>query len=57
MTPRSRGWICLASSKPSDAPRIHLADLTFANDLERMLHAVTEARRLALSEGLGSTPS
>jgi len=50
MAPRSRGWVRLASSKPSDAPRIHLAHLTDADDLERMLDAVTEARRLALSE-------
>jgi len=50
MAPRSRGWVRLASSKPSDAPRIHLAHLTDPHDLERMLDAVTEARRLALSE-------
>jgi choline dehydrogenase len=50
MAPRSRGWIRLASNKPSDAPRIHPAHLTDADDLERMLGAVTEARRLALSE-------
>jgi len=50
MAPRSRGWVRLASNKPSDAPRIHLAHLTDADDLERMLDAVTEARRLAHSE-------
>ena len=50
MAPRSSGWVRLASSKPSDAPRIHLAHLADADDLERMLHAVTEARRLALNE-------
>lgn len=50
MAPRSRGWVRLASGNPSDAPRIHLAHLTEADDLERMLDAVTEARRLALSE-------
>ena len=46
-------------SRPSTRPaperdrppaRIHLAHLTDADDLERMLDAVTEARRLALSE-------
>jgi choline dehydrogenase len=50
IAPRSRGWVRLASSDPSDAPRIHPAHLTDADDLERMLDAVTEARRLALSE-------
>ena len=50
MTPRSRGWVRLASSDPSDPPRIHLAHLTDADDLERMVDAVTEARRLAHSE-------
>lgn len=50
MAPRSRGWVRLASNKPSDPPRIHLAHLSDAVDLERMLDAVTEARRIALSE-------
>jgi len=50
MAPRSRGWVRLASNKPSDPPRIHPAHLTDADDLKRMLDAVTEARRLALSE-------
>jgi choline dehydrogenase len=50
LAPRSRGWVRLASSRPTDAPRIHPAHLTEADDLERMLDAVTEARRLALSE-------
>ena len=50
MAPRSRGWVRLASSNPSDAPRIHPAHLTATDDLERMLDAVTEARRLARSE-------
>lgn len=50
MAPRSRGWVRLASGKPSNAPGIHLAYLTDADDLERMLDAVTEAQRLALSE-------
>jgi len=50
MAPRSRGWVRLASSKPNDAPRIHLAHLTDADDVERMLDAVVEARRLVLSE-------
>src|SRR5208283_525409 len=39
---------------PTDAPRIHLAHLTDADDLERMLDAVTEARRLALSEPMAA---
>ncbi len=50
MAPQSRGWVRLASSNPSDLPRIHLAHLTDADDLERMVDAVTEARRLAHSE-------
>lgn len=50
VAPRSRGWVRLASNKPSDPPRIHLAHLTDPDDLERMLDAVTEARRLAHSE-------
>ena len=50
MAPRSRGWVRLASNEPSDPPRIHLAHLTDPDDLERMLDAVTEARRIALSE-------
>jgi choline dehydrogenase len=50
MAPRSRGWVRLASNKPSDPPRIHLAHLSDAIDLERMLDAVTEARRIAVSE-------
>ena len=54
MAPRSRGWVRLASNKPSDAPRIHLAHLTDADDLERMLDAVTEARRLALSKPMAA---
>jgi choline dehydrogenase len=52
--PRSRGWVRLASSNPSDAPRIHPAHLTDADDLESMLDAVTEARRLALSEPMSA---
>ena len=53
MAPRSRGWVRLASSKPDDPPRIHLAHLADPDDLERMLDAVTEARRLARSEVSG----
>jgi choline dehydrogenase len=50
MAPRSRGWVRLASNTPGAAPRIHLGHLVDAGDLERMLDAVTEARRIALSE-------
>ncbi len=50
MAPRSRGWVRLASNDPMDAPRIHPAHLDDASDLERMVDAVSEARRLALSE-------
>jgi choline dehydrogenase len=44
----------LASNKPSDAPRIHLAHLSDAVDLERMVDAVTEARRIARSEAVAA---
>ena len=49
LAPRSRGWVRLASNAPTDPPRIHLAHLTDADDLERMVDAVSEARRLAHS--------
>lgn len=49
MAPRSRGWVRLASSDPTVAPRIHLGHLSDGADLESMLDGVTEARRLALS--------
>ncbi len=54
IAPRSRGWIRLTSSNPNDTPRIHPAHLTDPNDVERMLEAVTEARRLAHSEPLAA---
>lgn len=54
MAPRSRGWVRLTSSHPSDPPRIHLAHLSDADDCERMLDAVTEARRLSLSEPIAA---
>ena len=54
MAPRSRGWVRLASGKPDDPPRIHLAHLTDPDDLERMLDAVVEARRLARSEAVAA---
>jgi choline dehydrogenase len=50
MAPQSRGWIRLVSNNPETAPRIHLAHLTEGNDLERMVDAVIEARRISLSE-------
>jgi choline dehydrogenase len=49
MSPRSRGSVRLASVDPKVAPRIHPAHLEDAEDLERMIEAVTEARRLASS--------
>lgn len=54
MAPRSRGWVRPASDKPDDPPRIHLAHLTDPHDLERMLDAVVEARRLAGSEAVAA---
>ena len=54
MAPRSHGWVRLASSTPDDPPRIHLAHLADPDDLERMLDAVSEARRLARSDPLAA---
>lgn len=50
MAPRSRGWVRLASADPAVAPRIHLAHLTEPGDLEAMIDAVVESRRIAHSE-------
>jgi choline dehydrogenase len=50
MAPRSSGWVRLASIDPEAAPRIHLAHLTEGNDLERLVDAVIEARRISISE-------
>lgn len=49
LSPRSRGWVRLTSADPTAAPRIHLAHLTDPDDLERMVDAVVEARRIARS--------
>ncbi len=50
MAPRSRGWVRLASTDPSDPPRIHPAHLQDSDDLECMLDAMAEARRIAQSQ-------
>ncbi len=42
--------IRLVSSDPEAAPRIHPAHVTEGNDLERMVDAIIEARRISLSE-------
>jgi choline dehydrogenase len=57
LSPRSRGWVRLASTDASAPPRIHLAHLTDPNDLERMIDAVTHARRLAHSEPMAAITS
>jgi choline dehydrogenase len=49
LSPASRGWVRLASTDPADPPRIHLAHLTEPHDLERMVDALTEVRRIARS--------
>ena len=49
MAPRSRGWVRLTSRDPAVPPRIHLGHLTHPHDLERMVDAVVEARRIARS--------
>jgi choline dehydrogenase len=54
LRPRSRGWVRLASADPADPPRIHPAHLSDPGDLESMLDAVTEARRIARSAPLAS---
>jgi choline dehydrogenase len=54
MAPRSRGWVRLASADPNRPPRIHPAHLEDADDLQCMLDAVTEARRLAQSRPLAA---
>jgi choline dehydrogenase len=52
MAPRSRGWVRLASADPVHPPRIHPGHLEDADDIQRMLEAVTEARRLAQTSAL-----
>ena len=47
--PRSRGWVRLTTADPAQPPRIHLGHLSEDDDLERMLDAVVEARRIARS--------
>lgn len=47
LAPRSRGWVRLASDDPADPPRIHPAHLDHPDDLERLLDAITEVRRIA----------
>jgi choline dehydrogenase len=54
MAPRSRGWVRLASDKPDDPPSIHPAHLADPGDLERMVDAVSEARRLTRSEAVAA---
>lgn len=55
IAPRSRGWVRLASADPNAPPRIHPAHLTEADDLERAIDGVTEARRIARSEAMAAT--
>src|SRR5262245_3711402 len=50
LTSRSRGWVRLASADPAVPPRIHPAHLDDPADLERMVDAVIEARRIARSD-------
>ena len=54
LSPRSRGWVRLASNDPAVAPRIHLAHLTDPDDLERIVDALMEARRIARSEPMAA---
>ncbi len=50
--PRSTGSVTLVSKDPTVAPRIHFDHLACAEDLEVMLEAVLEARRLAAAAPL-----
>jgi choline dehydrogenase len=52
MAPRSRGWIRLQSVDPLAPPRIHPAHLSDPADLDAMVDAVIEARRVAASEAM-----
>jgi choline dehydrogenase len=45
--PRSRGWLKLRSTDPTEPPRIDPAHLRHPDDLARMVEAVVEARRLS----------
>jgi choline dehydrogenase len=54
LAPTSRGRVWLRSTSPTDPPRIDLAHLAERGDLDRMLDAVTEARRLAGAEALAA---
>lgn len=47
MSPGSRGTVRLRSSAPEDPPRIDIAHLRTAGDLQRMVEATRHARRLA----------
>jgi len=46
LQPRSRGWLRLRSTDPEDPPRIDLGHLDEDADLDRMVEAVSEARRI-----------
>jgi choline dehydrogenase len=54
MAPRSRGWVRLTSSAPTNPPRIHFGHLTEPEDLDAMFDGITEARRIAQSEAVAS---
>lgn len=52
MAPRSRGWIRLESVDPIVPPRIHPAHLNEPADVDAMVDAVIEARRVAASDAM-----
>ena len=54
LAPTSRGRVRLGSASPTDPPRIDLAHLADPGDLDRMLDAVAEARRIARAEPLAA---
>jgi choline dehydrogenase len=54
LSPRSHGWVRLASPDPRDPPRIHLGHLTDPDDLARMVDALVEVRRIARSDPLAA---
>ncbi len=54
ISPKSRGWVKLASSDPTAAPRINPNALSDPDDMAAMVEGVKIARRIAGSEPLKS---